>query len=723
MPRGAGTVRSERGDIKMRRKTELPELLAPAGDFEALYAAVAAGADAVYVGGKLFSARAYAKNFDREELARAAVYCHLHGVRLYVTVNTLVYDKELDEVVAYAKELARIGADALIIADLGAIRRIRREVPSLALHASTQMSLHNTPAVRLAHELGCTRAVLARECSLADIRSAVDSAPCEIEVFLHGALCVCHSGQCLFSSLVGGRSGNRGECAQPCRLPYNGGYPLSLSDLSLVGHIEELIASGVSSLKIEGRMKSPDYVYRVTSTYRRLLDAKRSAVREERRSLAAVFSRGGFTDGYFTGHPERPMTGIRSEKDKEATRAQEAKGPYLPLRKEVSARAVVARGVPATLSLTDGAHTVVVSGEIPTEARSAPMTEEDLKARLSKTGNTFLSLPAARISLSADAGLHLPISAINALRRAATDAFEQTFARPLDRIGEIEPSPAPTSGTAEGKTDEQGQPPALREEDFGIAAGSSALFFDPALPAKISDLLGRIPYRFVPLFRLAETDLSVVNGVYLPPVLTDRELPAAREALAAAKARGVRYALVGNLGGIALAREAGLLSIGDFRLNILNAQTLFAYRDLGVAFSVLSVELTLPMARDILRRAPASLTVYGRIPLMLTERCFMKENFGCERCSRVCLTDRRGQKFPILREYNHRNLILNSAVTYMGDRAQELSRNGVRTGHFLFTVEGEKEARAALAAFDRGEPLSSSVPIRRIGKREARDDA
>ena len=291
----------------MRRKSELPELLAPAGSFDALLAAVAAGADAVYVGGKRFGARAYAKNFDIEELALAVNYCHLRGVKLYVTLNTLIFDKEMADAVAYAKELYRIGVDALIIADVGAVAEIRRCVPDLPLHASTQMSLHSAAGVDMAEKMGCERAVVARELSLSDIKTVVEKTGVEIEVFLHGALCVCHSGQCLFSSLVGGRSGNRGECAQPCRLPYNGKYPLSLRDLSLSLHITELIESGVASLKIEGRMKSPDYVYGVTKIYRRLLDERRNSTAAERAELKRLFSRGDFTDGYLTGKIKEPM--------------------------------------------------------------------------------------------------------------------------------------------------------------------------------------------------------------------------------------------------------------------------------------------------------------------------------------------------------------------------------------------------------------------------------
>ncbi|MBQ8911840.1 MAG: U32 family peptidase, partial [Clostridia bacterium] len=280
-------------------KRNLHELLSPAGSPEALRAALLAGAAAVSLGGTLFNARMNARNFDRPAIIKAVKDCHERGVRLYVTQNTLVVDRQMKDALEFAGFLYEAGVDALIVADLGLALEIKKRFPDFPLHASTQMSGHNVKAAEFLKELGFERMVCARELSGENIRTLCKSSPIEIEAFVHGALCVSHSGQCLFSSIVGGRSGNRGECAQPCRLPYNGKYPLSLKDNCLAGHVKELIDMGVASLKIEGRMKSPEYVYSVVSAYRGLLDEQRDATAEEIRRLADVFSRDGFTDGYF----------------------------------------------------------------------------------------------------------------------------------------------------------------------------------------------------------------------------------------------------------------------------------------------------------------------------------------------------------------------------------------------------------------------------------------
>ncbi len=676
----------------MYRKTKLPELLAPAGDMECLYAAVAAGADAIYVGGKRFGARAFAKNFESDELASAVRYCHLHGVKLYVTLNTLIEDVEMRAAVEYAAELYSMGVDALIVADLGVMSEIRRYVPSLELHASTQMSVHNTRGCCEAAELGATRVVLARELSLRDIKSAVEGSPCEIEVFLHGALCVCYSGQCLFSSMVGGRSGNRGECAQPCRLPYNNGkYPLSLKDLSLADHIPELIESGVASLKIEGRMKSPDYVYTVVGIYRRLLDEGRVATAKEGEILRRAFSRGGFTDGYFTGKTERGMLGVRSDSDKQDSRALEGR-KYEPIRHPVTARVSLRLGEPAEMTLTDGKKTVTAYGDTPAVAERSPLTDESVRARLSKMGNTYLTLNPDDIELYLDENINLSPSALNALRREAADLF-QNQSRHLEKI-----TYQPRGRVARGRDQRLTTAQFMTEECFLAAldnGGEGLADFDAIF----------LPHTASP------ESLRRAGGVYLPPIILDSEWNEVENALKNIAKSGEMYALVSNIGHISLARSLGFRIIGDFRLNVTNIETSRALHKMGVEHLILSPELTLPKARDI----GGGIITYGRIPLMLTERCFIGENFGCEGCNKAALTDRKGARFPMMRGWKHRNIILNSIPTYMGDRQGELRAYGLDSCHMIFTTERGSEVSSLLRAHRSGAPLSANV--RRIGRR------
>lgn len=297
----------------------LPELLAPAGSIEAARAAVEAGADAIYLGGTMLNARMNAKNFSDGEMREVITYCHENGVCVYVTLNTAVYDRELAEALEYAGKLYVWGVDGLIVADLGLASLIRRYYPALPLHASTQASGHSVECAEKLQSLGFCRMVCAREMTKTEIDRLCADSPIETEQFIHGALCVSQSGQCLASAMIGGRSGNRGACAQPCRMQYNGSYPLSLKDSALARYVPDLIKSGVASLKIEGRMKSPAYVYGVVEIYRKLLDEGRAADDSEMKRLAALFSRGGFTDGYYTDRVGGDMLGIRSDDDKQAT--------------------------------------------------------------------------------------------------------------------------------------------------------------------------------------------------------------------------------------------------------------------------------------------------------------------------------------------------------------------------------------------------------------------
>ncbi len=674
----------------MKRKNKLPELLCPAGSYEALMAAVGAGADAVYIGGKSFGARAFAKNFDLPEIKKATELCHIHGVKLYVTVNTLVYDKELSSLSDFAAELYRMGVDAVISADLGAISEIRRRVPLLPIHASTQMSVHNTDGADAAAKLGCERVVLARELCEADINEITEKCSVETEVFLHGALCVCHSGQCLFSSLVGGRSGNRGECAQPCRLPFKNGYPLSLKDLSLARHIKSLIDSGVASLKIEGRMKSPEYVYKVTKIYRTLIDSCRNASEDEEGELKKIFSRGGFTDGYFKRRTDAQMLGIRSAEDKEESRSQAVIIPK-PKKVRVYAECKLTLGEVSGITLFANGKSVSVTGAVPQPAENSPLTAESVKARLMKLGGTELSLSKEDISLTLDSNINLSPAEINALRRNAAEKFINTERKYTELGGFIRKAPKKQTNIVK-----------------------SAYFYNPKviseLEIKAKNEISDFDKIFIPLWRLGEYE-GRAAGVALPPVIFEAEIPKVREMLSDAKARGITDVLISNISHKKILDGFDFAVMGDFRLNTTNSLTKAEYEKIGIENLVLSPELTLPMARDI----GGSVIVYGKIPLMLTERCFIKDNFGCRQCENAVLTDRTGAKFPILREFEHRNLILNSTPTYMGDKSNELCAAGLTSHHFIFTVESEKQTLDILKAYKNKSPLPFAV--RRMGKR------
>lgn len=662
-----------------------PELLCPAGSRSSLEAAIAGGADAVYLGGIGFNARAHAQNFGAEQLREAVRLSHARGVKVYLTLNTLVTDRELPDFLAAAQTAARAGVDALIIADVGGAEAVRRVIPSLELHASTQMSGHNSAMAKALAERGFTRMVAAREISRENLSRLLAESPIETELFVHGALCVCHSGQCLFSSLVGGRSGNRGECAQPCRLPYRGkstDYPLSLRDLSLAWHVRELCRLGVASFKIEGRMKAPEYVYEVARTFRLLIDEERDATEGEMRRLAEAFSRGGFTDGYYTGRVGHAMLGVRSADDKALSRQAAPFGGLtdrVPVKLEVRMRA----GEPAALSLSDGRHSVTVTGDIPQAALTAPMQADAVLRQLSKFGATPYGVRESRVEL--DGGLMLPVSRLNDLRRRAAEALEAANDPPAREELPYQP----------------------RKPQAARVRCRSAVF---SRPEQVTDAArGYFDRIFLPLFSFSPG----ADGVVLPPVIFDGDEARVTEALLRAKAAGARYALVGNAGHLSLAADAGLTPIGDFRLNLTNAESAAFWESCGMESCILSPELTLPQMRDVGGNTAA--IVYGRIPLMILEKCVGREIADCRRCAagRVELTDRRGVHFPVLREWEHRSLIVNSLPTGMSDREDALERAGLTAWHFLFTVESPHEVDAVVRAYRTGTALPGQV--RRCG--------
>ena len=675
---------------------KLPELLAPAGSFEALKAAIAGGADAVYFGGGDFNARINAKNFTNEELKQAIDMLHSCGRKAYITLNTLVHERELQDYLRFAEFVYKSGADALIVADIGGAEAIHRHLPDLELHASTQMSGHNLAQAELLAKHGFSRMVCARELPKDDLEHLVKNSPIEIEMFTHGALCVCHSGQCLFSSLVGGRSGNRGECAQPCRLPYKNqdgeqSYPLSLKDLSLSNHITDLIDLGVHSLKIEGRMKSPEYVFGVVRAFRTLLDENRNATKSELATLAQVFSRGGFTDSYYTRNIGKNMLGIRSEEEKHVSKtaliSSEKIDEITPKKLQISAFSSIKLGENMTLSLTCGDVCVTAQGDIPEKAINAPLSLENIKKNLSKFGSTNFEL--INLEVEMDDNLITPISSLNALRREATRLLEEALNKGNnERLGfEKYVAKAPNSVKKTLKT--------ARFYSANQITNSSKEYFD-------------IIYLPIQNFN------GECEGIILPPVILDSELPKIEKMLEKAKSNGAKYAIVGNLGALNLAKKYDFAIHGDFRFNVYNNETVAKLENLGVENIILSPELTIPQIRDI--NGDTATIVYGRIPLMLLEKCVSSELGTCAECTdgKAILIDRRGFTFPTLREFEHRNVIYNSAPTYMADRESDLARAKITNQHFIFSIESKNEVDLVIKSYKNHSSVDENQKIRRI---------
>ncbi len=659
----------------------LPELLSPAGSPEALDAAIAGGADAVYFGASLFNARMGAKNFEGESLRTAIDKCKLYGVKTNITLNTLIHNREIYDFLKCVEELYVLGADALIVADLGSAMLIRKYFPDIELHASTQAMGHNLFAAEELSKLGFSRMVAARELPLEDLSALCKNSPIETELFIHGAICVSQSGGCLASSLIGGRSGNRGECAQPCRLPYKScrkgkeSYALSLKDIQLASHITDILKMGAASLKIEGRMKSPEYVYGVTRIYRRLLDEGRNATDRELSELKALFSRSGFTDGYFTKRIGKEMLGIRTDVDKSDSlvAAKNSRENYTSFMKErgkiINMQVTIRADKPAELTAQVEEKSVTVRGAVPDKAINQPLTVEAVKKNIEKLGGTPFRLGKCEINL--EEGLILPISALNGLRR---EGVEKLMGQILTRRA----SPLP----------EEIEPPVKRKNTGAITARFSDY-------GRIPENVGGCEIVYLPLEKFSAGMEDKVSGVIIPPVVFDSEAAEISLMLKNAAEAGIKHALVSNLGHIPFAKEAGLIPHGDFRLNIYNSYTADVLLSAGFADLIASPELTLPQLRD-LGLPPI---VYGRIPLMTLEKCVIRDMYSCEECEKgefLPLVDRTGAEFPLTRAYKHRNIMYNSVATFMADKPDELTKYRVSGGHYIFSVESPEYAKKLL---------------------------
>lgn len=681
------------------------ELLAPAGSMEALRAAVCNGADAVYLGADTFNARINARNFSAADLQEAVVYCHVRGVKVHLTLNTLVLDREMPRAAELIRLAASCGVDAFIVQDLGVVSLCRQLAPDVPIHASTQMSIHSLEGVMEAAALGCSRVVLARELPAEEIAHICKKSPVEIEVFVHGALCMCYSGQCYLSSVIGRRSGNRGQCAQPCRLPYGYGrfestrYPLSLKDNCLAGELDELRRMGVASIKIEGRMKRPEYVAIVTRAYRTVLNGGK-LMPSDLQELETAFSRQGFTDGYFRGQTGSDMFGRRQEGEDTADLFASARATYEqgePQRIGVRFYAMIRRGEPAQLAVEDpDGNLCRTRGPVPEQAVYRSLTPQDLEQQLKKTGGTPYLCTAVRSSLDPD--LMLPASAINAMRR--------------DVIAELT---AKRGRAAPARLNAYDEPPRYD----GIAGEPQLTIVVRTAGQITSRMLSMKPtVLYVPLSELAEhpdlpqrVSVETQLAAILPRVIWSGELAPVARQLRTVYEMGVRQVLAGNLGHLHIARAAGFAVRGDFGLNIVNSRAMRYLREQGLDSQLLSFELTLPQIRDISKAVPAELLIYGRLPLMLMENCVMKNRTGICACQTgtVRLVDRVGEEFPIVKDPGTcRNVLLNGKKLYLLDKKDALRGMGLWALRLQFTTENPGEIDKVLmdyqgrAVFDAG---------------------
>jgi len=675
------------------------ELLSPAGSMEALRAAVQNGADAVYLGYDAFNARMGAHNFTADELQQAVVYCHVRGVKVHLTLNTLVGDREMPRAAEIVRLAAILGVDALIVQDLGVVRLVRELAPDMPIHASTQMSVHSLEGVQQAAELGCSRVVLARELPAGELSRICRRSPVETEVFVHGALCMCYSGQCYLSSVIGRRSGNRGQCAQPCRLPYGYGrfeptrYPLSLKDNCLAEQLGELRAMGVSSVKIEGRMKRPEYVAIVTRIYRAALDGK-TVTPEDLRQLEAAFSRQGFTQGYYEGKTGPDMFGTRQEPEADEKLLAAARASYETAeaqRVPVKFYAMFRRDEPAQLAVEDDlGHVCKASGPVPEQALYRPITQSELETRLAKTGGTPYRCTLVRAAV--DDGVNLPASAINAMRRdVVAELTAQRGRVPTPRLNGYD-EPALYDGVPGTPQMSVYVRQAGQITQKLLALTPAVLYVPLSEILENPDLPGRLG---------VETQLAAV----LPRVVWSGENEKLVGQLKTVFSLGVRQLLVGNLGQLRIAKAGGFAARGDFGLNIYNSRAMRTLRELGVDSQLLSFEMTLPQIRDVSKAVPCEALVYGRLPLMVMENCVIRNRTGVCSCDAapVKLIDRMGEEFPLVKDPGTcRNVLLNGKKLYLLDKLDSFRGLGLWALRLQFTTENPGEVDAILGEYQSG---------------------
>ena len=682
------------------KKTSKVELLAPAGNTPSLKAAISAGCDAIYLGGKSFNARRNATNFTEDELLDGIDFAHIHGKKVFLTLNTLIKNNEIKDFISELKFVARAGFDALILQDLGAIEIIREILPDISLHASTQLSAHNVSDCIALKSLGFDRVVLAREMSLKEITKVIDSVDIETEVFVHGALCVSVSGQCYFSSALGERSANRGLCAGVCRLPFtankthtpkplsksNSDYCLSLKDLSYIDDLQLLSDIGVTSLKIEGRMKGTEYVYDSVSSYRNALDGKEY----DKESLAHTFSRSGFTNSYL--HENRKnLFGVRSEDDKKKTLVASAKFtqanievmPSIPIDMSYS----FYPDTNSTLTISDQLGNVAYAeGSIPEKANNRSLDKESVEKNLCKLGDTSYELSSIDGFISPN--LYCSAKDINALRR---DCIEQlNKLRAEKKILSFNPQRLIN----------------LKNTSLGFSEKASEYISTVTFASQLSqELFDLSKYVSVPIFQInaIPSDMLLRNKdkivVELPRVYFGDESNIT-EVLRSCLELGLQLGKAHTIGRVKLLHDLGFTILGGFGLNVLNDYSIHILeKEYAISSVTISPEISAGSLNSIYNNVSLNIIGYGNFPLMITRVC-PTQNQDSD-----CLTDRKNINFPVIRNSESLFEVLNSQPIYLGDRISEIKN--IDTVEFLFKTEDKNSCANIIKLFTKKEVLEN----------------
>lgn len=670
------------------------ELLAPAGNFECLIAAVQSGADAVYISGTNFGARSYADNFDESALEKAIDYCHVRNVKVYVTVNTLVLDNETQELCEYLLFLAKIGVDAIIVQDMGVLKIAQEIVPELPVHASTQMTIHNADGVETLKKFGVRRVVLSRELSIEQIRKISEGTDVELEVFAHGALCMCYSGQCLLSSIIGSRSGNRGKCAQPCRLQYSvndskqKAFYMSLKDLCSLKHLPALIDAGVASFKIEGRMKGPAYVSAVVGIYRKYIDnpVQRIDCRDIE-LLDTIFNRGGLTDGYLTGNkgvemfalnkPENPYRKGSNALEKEllASVAKET------VKKKLNAEVIIKENQMPVMKVDDGKVFVqYVHDNLPQKAVKSAISEETVVLQMKKTGGTPFEF--SNISVQMDDGLFIAAGELNKIRRETLEKFSSELIKYFKReITEVKQEQI--SGKEFDNYSYVCEVTTIEQLKAVVDMPFDKFYIPLWVIEKSHDITDKIKNKAV---------------IVLPAILTDIQQNIVISKCLKLLESGYNGVMINNIS--LVDKFKGYNVYGGFRLNVFNSYSIGFLNNMSLKAIELSPELTLKQIKDMAKTAPVQVMVYGRLPIMVTENCIIKNGDTCPCNGNNSITDRMGMRFPVIKDGDIcRSVILNCKKTFMAFDMDKIKKAGVNYFRIYFTDETAEECEKICDTF------------------------